>query len=95
LQEKIIYVRINQVLNTIILIEGDIVGVSYKKLWHLLIDRDIKKGWLCKKANVSGTSLAKMARGENVNTDTLVRICTALNCTLDEISEIVPNDDEN
>lgn len=67
------------------------MGVSYKKLWKLLIDRDLKKGNLCKMANVSSTSLAKMARGENVNTDTLVRICTALDCTLDEISEIVPN----
>lgn len=65
------------------------MGVSYKKLWKMLIDRDMKKGDLCKKANVSMTSLAKMGKGENVNTDTLVRICTALNCTLDDISEIV------
>ena len=65
------------------------MGVSYKKLWKLLIDRDMKKGDLSRKANVSGTSLAKMARGETVNTDTLVRICVALNCTLDDISEIV------
>ncbi len=70
---------------------GGTVGVSYKKLWKLLIDRDIKKGDLSKMAGVSSTSLAKMARGENVNTDTLVRICTVLNCTLDDISEIVPN----
>ena len=68
------------------------MGVSYKKLWHLLIDREIKKGDLCKNAKVSGTSLAKMARGENVNTDTLVRICTTLGCTLDDISEIVPDE---
>lgn len=67
------------------------MGVSYKKLWKLLIDRDIKKGELSKISKVSGTSLAKMARGENVNTDTLVRICTALKCTLDDISEIMPN----
>ena len=65
------------------------MGVSYKKLWKLLIDRDMKKGDLSRKANVSGTSLAKMARGETVNTDTLARICIALNCTLDDISEIV------
>lgn len=70
------------------------MGVCYKKLWHLLIDRDIKKGDLCKMAKVSGTSLAKMAKGENVNTDTLVRICAALKCTLDDISEIIPSDDE-
>ena len=65
------------------------MGVSYKKLWKLLIDRDLKKGDLSRMSNVSGTSLAKMARGETVNTDTLARICIALNCTLDDISEIV------
>ena len=68
------------------------MGLSYKKLWKLLIDRDMKKGDLCRKAQVSGTSLAKMARGENVNTDTLVRICRALDCSMDDIMEIVPDD---
>jgi len=70
------------------------LGVSYKKLWKLLIDRDIKKGDLSKMAGVSGTSLAKMARGENVNTDTLVRICTALSCSMDDIMEIVPENNK-
>jgi len=65
------------------------MGVSYKKLWKLLIDRDLKKGDLSRMSNVSSTSLAKMARGETVNTDTLARICIALNCTLDDISEIM------
>ena len=68
------------------------MGVSYKKLWKLLIDRDLKKGDLSRMSKVSGTSLAKMARSENVNTDTLARICIALNCTLDDISEIVNNE---
>jgi DNA-binding Xre family transcriptional regulator len=65
------------------------LSVSYKKLWKLLIDRDLKKGDLSRRSNVSGTSLAKMARGETANTDTLARICIALNCTLDDISEII------
>lgn len=67
------------------------MAVSYKKLWKLLIDKEIKKGDLCRMARVSGTSLAKMARGENVNTNTLVRICTALECSLDDILEIKHN----
>lgn len=65
------------------------MGITYRKLWYLLIKRNIKKGDLCRISKVSGTSLAKMARGENVNTDTLVRICIALNCTFDDICEIV------
>jgi DNA-binding Xre family transcriptional regulator len=74
------------------------MSVSYKKLWHLLIDRDMKKGELCRKANISGTSLAKMAADKNVNTDTLARICIALDCGVDDILDITsdePKEDNN
>jgi DNA-binding Xre family transcriptional regulator len=67
------------------------MGASYKKLWKLLIDRDMKKRDLCEKAGVSATSLAKLAKGENVNTDILVKICRALECDLGDIVEIVPD----
>lgn len=70
------------------------MGASYKKLWKLLIDRDMKKQDLCKKAGVSATSLAKLAKGENVNTDILVKICRALECDLGDIAEIVPDVDD-
>jgi putative transcriptional regulator len=68
------------------------VGASYKKLWKLLIDRDMKKRDLCEKSSVSATSLAKLAKGENVNTDILVKICRALDCGIEDIMEIVPED---
>lgn len=67
------------------------MGVSYKKLWKLLIDRDMKKQDLCKKAGVSTSSLAKLGRGENVNTAILVKICRALDCGVDDIMEIIPD----
>jgi DNA-binding Xre family transcriptional regulator len=67
------------------------VGACYKKLWKILIDKDMKKQDLCKLANVSSTSLAKLGKGKNVNTDILVRICTALGCELGDIVEILPN----
>ncbi|MCL6590073.1 MAG: helix-turn-helix transcriptional regulator [Firmicutes bacterium] len=70
------------------------MGASYKKLWKLLIDRDMKKRELCALAHVSPTSMAKLSKGENVNTDILVRICCALNCDVADIMEIVP-DEEN
>jgi DNA-binding Xre family transcriptional regulator len=69
------------------------VGASYKKLWHLLIDRGMKKGELCELACISSSSLAKLGKGENVNTDILVRICRALNCDIDDIMEVLPEDD--
>ena len=65
------------------------MAVSYKKLWKLLIDKDMMKKELAQKANVSNYTLAKMNKGENVTTDVLVRICKALECNLDEIMELV------
>ena len=71
-------------------IGGKIVAISYKKLWKLLIDRNIKKGELQQLANVSSSSIAKLGKNENVNTDILVKICTALDCELNDIMELVP-----
>jgi DNA-binding Xre family transcriptional regulator len=64
---------------------------SYKKLFKLLIDRGIKKGELCRKADISKVTLAKMGNEETVTTETLTKICTALNCTFDDIMEMVPD----
>lgn len=63
--------------------------VSYKRLWKLLIDRDMKKKELAEKANISGFTIAKMGKGESVTTDTLVKICAALDCAIEDIMEIV------
>ena len=52
----------------------------------------MKKRELCEKANVSATSLAKLAKSENVNTDILVKICRALDCDISDIMEIIPDD---
>lgn len=69
------------------------VGASYKKLWHLLIDKGMKKRELCELASVSTSSLAKLGKGENVNTDILIKICRALDCGIDDIMEIVPDNE--
>jgi len=71
------------------------VDVSYKKLWKILIDKDLKKKDLPALANISNSTVMKMTRGENVNTDILVRICRALNCTFDDIVEILPQKNES
>ena len=69
--------------------------VSYKKLWKLLIDRDMKKKDLLAAAGISQSSLSKMRRNENVNMDILVKVCTALNCDIGDIMEIVPDDNQS
>jgi DNA-binding Xre family transcriptional regulator len=65
------------------------VAVSYKKLWKLLIDRDMKKKDLCELADISSSSITKMVHNENVNTEIVARICNALQCGVGDIMEIV------
>lgn len=62
--------------------------MSYKKLWKLLIDKEMNKTDLRKAAGISSSSLAKLGKDENVTTDVLLRICKALDCELDDITEI-------
>lgn len=64
------------------------MGLSYKKLWKLLIDRDMKKKDLRALTGISSSSMAKLAKNENVTTEVLVRICTALQCEPQDIMEL-------
>ena len=68
--------------------------ISYKKLWKLLIDRDMLKKDLAEKAGISNASIAKLERNENVNTDILLKICVALGYDMEDILEIVPDESE-
>ena len=65
------------------------MAVSYKKLWKLLIDKDIKKKDLSAMAGVSPATNTKMGKGGHVTTEVLVKICSALGCKVEDIIEIV------
>ena len=67
--------------------------VSYKKLWKLLIDHDMKKKDLAKAANISNYTITKMSKGENVTVEILGKFCTALNCNIDDIMEFIPDNE--
>jgi len=69
------------------------MAVSYKRLWKLLIDKDMKKKDLAQKAHISTYTINKLNKSENVNVDVLVRICAALDCPIESIMEVIP--DEN
>ena len=73
----------------ILQIEVIIMSVSYKNLWKLLIDKDMKKKDLREAAGISTSSMAKLGKNENVTTDVLVKICKALNCDISDIVEII------
>ena len=68
--------------------KGDVtLAISYKKLWKILIDRDMNKTELRKLAGVSPATIAKLSKGENLHTDTLLKISTALGCSISDIME--------
>jgi len=68
-----------------------VVGISYKKLWKLLIDKDLKKKDLSRLAGISAASVTKLGKNENVHTEILQKICIALNCDISDIMEMTPD----
>lgn len=64
------------------------MAICYNKLWKLLIDRKMKKKDLLEQSGISRGTLTKLNKDENVSTETLVRICTALKCDISDIAEI-------
>ena len=68
------------------------MAASYKKLWKMLIDKDMKKKDLAELADVSSYTITKMSKGENVTTDTLGKICKVLECNIEDIMEFIPEE---
>ena len=63
--------------------------ISYKKLWKLLIDKDMKKKDLQRKADISWTTITKMSKNEKVSLDILMKICETLHCDVGDIMEFI------
>ena len=70
------------------------MGISYKKLWIMLLTRDMIKKDLREGCNLSTASMAKLSKGRNVNTDVLVRICNFMRCDISDICEVILTDEE-
>lgn len=68
--------------------------VSYKKLWKLLLDRDMMKKDLREKAGLTTNVIAKLGKNENVSTEVLCKICDALNCEVDDIVDFIPDSED-
>jgi DNA-binding Xre family transcriptional regulator len=67
-------------------------AISYDKLWKLLIDKKMNRTDLKERSGISTASLAKLGKNENLTTAVLLKICTALNCDISDIMEVVPDD---
>lgn len=71
------------------------MSVSYKKLWKLLIDKDMLKKDLRAMIGVSTTTMARLSKGENVSTEVLAKICSALKCDIGDIMEFISDEEED
>ena len=67
--------------------------VSYKKLWKILIDKDMKKKDLQAAAGISWASVTKLSKGETVSMEVLLKVCKALNCDIGDIMELIPTEE--
>ena len=67
--------------------------ISYKRLWKLLIDKNMNKTDLRTASGITTTALAKLGRNENVNTEVLAKICKTLDCKIEDIMEMVPDEE--
>ena len=66
------------------------MAISYKRLFKLMIDKDLKKKDLIRMTGISYSTIRKLENGENMNVDVLEKICRAMDCTFDEIVELLP-----
>lgn len=70
------------------------MSISYKKLFKLLIDRDMKKKDLKELAGIGNSTMTKLANNENVTVEIMAKICSVMNCKMDDIIDIIPDDQE-
>lgn len=67
------------------------MAISYNKLWKLMIDKGLNKTKLRTEASISSNAMAKLGKNESVQVEVLVKICNHLNCTMNDIMEIIPD----
>lgn len=68
------------------------MGISYKKLWKLLIDKDMKKKDLQAAAGISWASVTKLSKNQSITLEVLMKICKTLQCDIGDIMEFIPDD---
>ena len=73
---------------------GDEMEVSYKKLWKILIDKDMKKKDLQATAGISWASVTKLSKGETVSMEVLMKVCKTLGCDIGDIMELIPEEND-
>ena len=73
----------------------EVMQVSYKKLWKILIDKDMKKTDLQSDAGISWSSVTKLSKGETVSMEVIMKICKTLECNIGDIMDLIPDKNMN
>ena len=87
------YLMAHEVLRWNWTVEVKCMEVSYKKLWKILIDKDMKKKDLQAAAGISWTSVTKLSKGETVSMEVLMKVCKALDCNIGDVMDLIPSED--
>lgn len=70
------------------------MSISYNKLWKLMIDKGFNKTRLREEAGISSNAMAKLGKNESVKVEVLAKICNHLDCTMDDIMEVLTDKEE-
>ena len=71
------------------------MDVSYNKLFNMLIDKGMKKTDLVKEAGLTPATLARLSKGKVVSMETIIKICECLNCRIEDVIELIPDEKTN
>ena len=74
--------------------KGTAMEVSYKKLWKILIDKDMKKKDLQAETGISWASVTKLSKGETVSMEVLMKVCKTLNCDIEDVMALIPTEED-
>ena len=72
--------------------KGNNMAISYKPLWHLLVEREMNKEDLKRAANITSNIVSRMSKNSYVNLESLEKICLALDCRIEDVIEVVRGD---
>lgn len=70
------------------------MAISYKPLWHLLVEKEMNKEDLKKVANITSNIVSRMSKNAYVNLDSIEKICLAMDCKIEDVVEIINNEDK-
>lgn len=95
IDDRLKYSQNRDIISVLLVIGGFTMAVSYKRLMHLMIEKDISSSELMRRANISANLISKIKNGQYMALDKIESICVAMDCTPNDILEFIPNSSDN